>query len=73
MEVKPNPVTHCTFIIRSQIEYSTMARAVIMRCILEAPATGQHRGFTDVEDLLATLRAELMEMQNDIIPPSKER
>ena len=71
--MKPNPVIHCNLIIRSQIEYSTAAQAVIVRCILETPATGQRHGFTDVEALLVVVRAELMGLQNQIIPPEQEK
>ncbi|HQY94701.1 hypothetical protein [Caldilinea sp.] len=67
--MKVNPVVYCTFIIRSQIEYSAIAQAAIVRCILETPATSQQRGYTDVEDLLTVLRAELTDMQNRIVPP----
>lgn len=67
-----NPVTTCTLIIRSQIEYSIAAQEVIVRCILEKSATGQRRGFTDVEVLLTALRAELMELQNQMIPPEQK-
>lgn len=66
-----NPVINCTFIIRSQAEYSSAAQAMSVRCILEMPATGQHRGFTDVETLLNNLRAELAEIHNQIIPEQK--
>ena len=71
--MKANPVIHCNLIIRSQIEYSTTAQAVIVRCILETPATGQRHGFTDVEALLAALRTELLGLQNQIIPPDQEK
>jgi hypothetical protein len=66
--MKPNPVIHCTLIIRSQIEYSRVTQEVTMRCILEMPATGQRLGFTEIEALLTTLRAQLLEMQYQIIP-----
>ncbi len=71
--MKANPVTYCTFIIRSQIEYSKATHALTMRCILEMPVTGQHFGFTDVDALLAVLRAELLEMQYRIIPIEQEK
>lgn len=66
--MKANPVINCTFIIRSQIEYSNATQGVSLRCLLEMPATGQHRGFTEVEALLAVLRAELVNLQHQIIP-----
>lgn len=65
--MKANPVMYSTLIIRSQVEYST-TQSVILRCVLEMPATGQRRGFTDLDDLLVALRAELMELQRQIIP-----
>lgn len=71
--MKANSVHYCNLIIRSQLEYSATTNAVIVRCMLELPSTGQRHGFTDVEALLDALRAELMQMQNEIIPPSKER
>lgn len=67
-----NPVIYCTLIIRSQSEYSVSTQTVITRCIVETPATGQRRGFTDIEALLAALRVELLEMQNKIIPSDQE-
>jgi hypothetical protein len=70
--MKINPVSHCTFIIRSQVEYSTAAQAVILRCLLEIPATGERRGFTDLETLLTVLGTELLEMQSQIIPSGQQ-
>lgn len=67
-----NPVTTCTLIIRSQVEYSIAAQEVIVRCILEKSATGQRRGFSNVEALLTALRAELMELQSQMIPPEQK-
>ena len=67
-----NSVLNCTLIIRSQVEYSVTVGTVILRCILEVPATGQRRGFTSTEDLLAALRAELMAVQNQIVPPDQQ-
>ena len=32
VSMKVNPVVYCTFIIRSQIEYSAIAQAAIVRC-----------------------------------------
>jgi len=63
-----NPVRNCTLIIRSQAEYSAATQAVVMRYILETPATGERCGFTDAETLLAILRAELDEFQNQTMP-----
>lgn len=54
-----NQVTNCTLIIRSQAEYSPAANALSVRFMLELPATGQHRGFIDVEDLVTAMRIEL--------------
>jgi hypothetical protein len=71
--MKANPVSNSTLILRSQVEYSTETQSVILRCILERPATGQRRGFTDAEALLAALRTDLMEMQNEIIPSEQQK
>lgn len=71
--MKSNPVVYCNLIVRSQIEYSTATQAVIVRCILETPATGQRHGFTDVEALLAALRVELMTIQNQIVLASQAK
>lgn len=71
--MKPNSVIHCNLIIRSQIEYSTTTQAVIVRYILETPATGQRHGFTDVEALLVALRTELLGLQNQMIPLNQEK
>lgn len=64
-----NPVANCTLIIRSQAEYSVATQRIVVRCLLEKSTTGQRRGFTDVDTLLIALRAELLELQNQIIPP----
>lgn len=71
--MKANPVVYCNLIIRSQLEYSATTQAVIVRCMLESPATGQRQGFTDVEALLAALRTELMAMQSQIISLEEEK
>jgi hypothetical protein len=70
--MKINPVANCTLIIRSQAEYSVATRTVVMRCLLEKAATGQRRGFTEVDALLTALRAELMELQSQMIPPDQQ-
>lgn len=67
--MKVNPVVNCTLIIRSQAEYSAATQRVVLRCLLEKSATGQRCGFTDIDALLLALRAELMELQAQIIPP----
>lgn len=64
-----NSVVNCTFIIRSQAEYSVATQTVILRCLLENAATGERRGFADMDALLRALRAELMELQKKIVPP----
>ena len=61
-------MTYCTLIVRSESEYSVATHTVVTRCLLETPANGKRRGFTDVEALLAALRAELMAGQEGIIP-----
>ena len=66
--MKSNPVVSCNFIIRSQLEYSAASQTVVVRCILETAATGERRGFTDVDALLDAVRVALMEMHNKIIP-----
>ena len=71
--MKANSVVYCNLIIRSQLEYSAATQAVIVRCMLEMPSTGQRQGFTDVEALLDALRAELTAMQNQIIPTEEEK
>lgn len=69
--MKTNSVIYHNLIIRSQAEYSAATQLVIFRCILETPATGQRHGFTDVDALLTVLRAELMELQTQIIPSDR--
>ena len=71
--MRANSVVYCNLIIRSQLEYSAATQAVIVRCMLEMPSTGQRQGFTDVEALLDALRAELTAMQNQIIPTEEEK
>ena len=70
--MKSNPVIYYNLIIRSQIEYSASNQAVIVRCILETPANGHRRGFTNIDAMLAVLRAELMGVQNGIMPQGQE-
>lgn len=71
--MRANSVVYCNLIIRSQLEYSAATQAVIVRCMLEMPSTGQRQGFTEVEALLDALRAELTAMQNQIIPTEEEK
>jgi hypothetical protein len=71
--MKTNSVIYHTLIIRSQAEYNAATQSVSLRCMLETPATGQRHGFTDVDALLAALRAELMEIQYQIISPAPEK
>jgi hypothetical protein len=71
--MKANSTRYRNFIIRSQVEYSAATQAVTFRCILETPSTGQRHGFTDLEALLTTLRAELTAFQNQIIPLDEEK
>jgi hypothetical protein len=68
-----NPVVNCTLIIRSQVEYSATTQTAVLRCVLEKSATGQRRGFTEVDALLTALRAELMELQAEIIPSDQQK
>lgn len=70
--MKVNPVLNYTLIIRSQVEYSATTQSAVLRCMLETPATGQRRGFSDVDALLTTLRAELLALQNQLIPAEQE-
>lgn len=70
--MKSNSVDFHNFIIRSQIEYSPASRATALRCILEISATGERRGFTDIEALLACLRGELTTAQNQAQPSEEE-
>jgi hypothetical protein len=71
--MKANPVMHCTLIIRSQVEYSITAQELIPRYMVAMPANGQHRGFTDIDALLAAVRAELLAMQSQMMPPKQEK
>ena len=66
--MKANRVIYSNHIIRSQIEYSTETQTVVVRCILEIPATGQRRGFTSLEALITALQNELLELQSQIMP-----
>lgn len=71
--MKANPIIYCNLIIHSQIEYSMTEQAVILRAVLEMPTIGQRQGFTDMEALLAAIRAELTEIQGQIIPSEQEK
>lgn len=70
--MKVDQVRNCTLIIRSQVEYSAATQRAVLRCILETPATGQRRGFSDMEALLTALRAELLTLQNQLMPAEEE-
>ncbi|MBP7962929.1 MAG: hypothetical protein KBG20_07160 [Caldilineaceae bacterium] len=70
--MKVNSVVNCTHILRTQAEYDGISQAVVLRCILEMPATGERRGFTDIESLLTALRSELMEVHNHTLPLDPE-
>ena len=59
-----NPVGHYTLVLRVQAEYSIAAQMVTLRCRLETPATGEHRGFSDIHALLAAIEADLLAIQN---------
>jgi len=67
-----NRVINCMFVLRSQAEYSVATQRVILRCVLEVPATGQRQGYTEVEALLTALRTELLNIQAQMIPPNPE-
>lgn len=67
-----NRVVNCMFVLRSQAEYSAATQRVVLRCVLEVPATGQRQGYTEVEALLTALRAELLKIQVQMIPPDSE-
>lgn len=73
VSMKVNPVINSMFILRSQAEYSTTAEMVVLRYILERPATGQRCGFTDIDALLAALRSELLAVKKQIISPAQEK
>ena len=68
-----NPVGHCTLVLRVQAEYSIAAQTVTLRCRLEAPSTGQHRGFSDLHALLAAIEADLLDMQQRLIVGEQEQ
>lgn len=68
-----NAVGNCTHIIRSQIEYSASTQTVTMRCILETLATGERRGFSDMDELMIALRTELIDIQTQIVSRSNSK
>lgn len=70
--MKSNAVDFHNFIIRSQIEYSAAGRTTAVRCILETSATGERRGFTDIDALLACLREEMIAARNHARPIGEE-
>ena len=67
-----NPVGHYTLVLRVQAEYSIAAQTVTLRCRLETPATGQHRGFTELPALLAAIEADLLAIQNHLRASGQE-
>jgi len=71
--MKANPVMHCTLIIRGQIEYSLAAQEMILRYMVATPANGQRHGFTDIDALLAAVRSELLDIQNQMLPLDQEK
>jgi hypothetical protein len=69
--MKAHPVLNRTFILRCQPEYSAAAQAVILRCMLAMPVTGQQCGFTELDTLLLALPTELTTMQTQLTPPDQ--
>lgn len=61
------PVSNCTLVLRVQAEYSVAAQATTLRCRLETPATGEHRGFSDLHALLAAIETDLLAMQQLLV------
>ncbi len=70
---KMNPVGNYSLVIRVQAEYSPATQTVTLRCMLETPATGQHRGFTDLDALLAAIQAHVLALQDDLRRAGPER
>jgi hypothetical protein len=70
--MRANPVVYSNFIIRVQNEYCLASQTVVTRCLLETLANGERRGFTEIGALLDALRAELLALQNRIIPCEQE-
>lgn len=68
-----NPVGNCTLVVRVQVEYNVAAQTVTLRCRLEAPATGQHRGFSELPALLAAIEADLLALQQRLIGAEQEQ
>ena len=68
-----NPVGHYTLVLRVQAEYNVAAQTVTLRCRLETPTTGQHRGFADLHALLAAIEADLLAMQQRLIVSAHEQ
>lgn len=71
VSMNSNRVVNCMFVLRSEAEYSVATQRVILRCVLEVPATGQRQGYTEVEALLTALRTELLTIQAQMIPPNQ--
>ncbi|MCX6049018.1 MAG: hypothetical protein NT075_28285, partial [Chloroflexi bacterium] len=69
--MNPNPVKYGTLIIRSQVEYSVRTQETIWRYMMTMPATGQQRGFTDLDTLLAAVCTELLALQHQVTPPDQ--
>ena len=68
-----HPVGHCTLVLRVQAEYNVATQTVALRCRLETPATGQHRGFSDLPALLAAIEADLLAMQQSLLVAGQEQ
>ena len=66
-----NP-THHSLIVRMQAEYSAAFQATRIRYVLEVPASGEHRGFAEVEDLMSALRIEMTKIDNPIVAPEQK-
>jgi hypothetical protein len=70
---KLNPVGNYSLVIRVQAEYSPATQMVTLRCMLETPATGEHRGFTDLDALLAAIEASVLALQDELRRAEPER
>ena len=68
-----HPVGHSTLVLQVQAEYNAATQTVVLRCRLETPATGQHRGFSDLPALLTAIEADLLALQQRLLVAEQEQ
>jgi hypothetical protein len=66
-----NPINH-THIVTMQAEYSAASRRRSIRYVLEIPASEEHCGFAEIEDVMRALRIEVSTIDTPIAAPDQK-